>query len=279
MKTAIFGAGQGGAMASRWIPGEVVCFMDNNPACQNTESDHIPVLSLEAGLKLSPDLILIAVLNQEAAESIRKQIEASGYHGSIETISSFRKLQDLRLAELRLAAGQIRDRNVPGDTAELGVYQGAFAREINRCFPDRKLYLLDTFEGFAEADLKHETGGTYRNDFSDTSIELVRQKLPHPEQAVFVKGHFPESASGLPETSYAFVSLDPDLSAGAEAGLEYFWPRLSKGGVIILHDYTSLQYPGVREAADRFCRKHGLYLIPLADLHGSAVFLKQGGEP
>ena len=254
MKTAIFGAGQGGAMASRWIPGEVVCFMDNNPACQNTESDHIPVLSLEAGLKLSPDLILIAVLNQEAAESIRKQIEASGYHGSIETISSFRKLQDLRLAELRLAAEQIRDRNVPGDTAELGVYQGAFAREINRCFPDRKLYLLDTFEGFAEADLKHETGGTYRNDFSDTSIELVRQKLPHPEHAVFVKGHL-------------------------EAGLEYFWPRLSKGGVIILHDYTSLQYPGVREAADRFCRKHGLYLIPLADLHGSAVFLKQGGEP
>lgn len=277
MRTAIFGAGQGGAMASCWIPGEAVCLMDNNPACQNTMRDHIPVLSLEEGLKLSPDLILIAVLNQEAAESIRHQIESSGFKGTIETISSFRKLQDLRLAELRLVAKQIEERKVPGDAAELGVYQGAFAKEINRCFPDRKLYLLDTFEGFAEADLKHETGGTYRNDFSDTSMELVRQVLPHPEQAVFVKGHFPESASSLPETRYAFVSLDPDLSAGAEAGLEYFWPRLSEGGVMILHDYTSLQYPGVREAADRFCRKHGVYLIPLADLHGSAVFLKQGG--
>ncbi len=276
MKTAVFGAGQAGTMASRWLPAPPVCYLDNHPAMQNSMLGKVPVLSLEEGLNLHPDLILIAVLNEEAQASIRAQIEVSGFPGRIETISAFRRLQDLRLAELRLIAEQIRNRKVPGDAAELGVYQGAFAREISRCFPDRKLYLLDTFEGFPESDLNQETGGTYRNDFSDTSEELVRNVLPHPEQAVFVKGRFPESAAELPETVYAFVSLDPDLSAGARAGLEYFWPRLSDGGVILLHDYTSMQYPGVREAADRFCRDHGVYLLPLADLHGSAVLLKQG---
>ena len=64
-----------------------------------------------------------------------------------------RDLIDVRLAALRLIADQIRERNAAGQTAELGVYQGAFAAEIGRLFPDRRLYLFDTFEGFDEQDL------------------------------------------------------------------------------------------------------------------------------
>ena len=38
--------------------------------------------------------------------------------------------------------------------AEGGVFQGDFARHINRCFPKSKLYLFDTFSGFDKKDIK-----------------------------------------------------------------------------------------------------------------------------
>jgi len=94
---------------------------------------------------------------------------------------------------------------------------------------------------------------------------------------VFVKGYFPDSVTGrddLPD-QYALVSLDPDLYAPALSGLEYFWPRMAKGGVIMIHDYTSMQFPGVKKAVDEFCAQNHLYPVPLMDLHGSAILSAQ----
>ncbi|HCT91621.1 MAG TPA: methyltransferase, partial [Lachnospiraceae bacterium] len=113
---------------------------------------------------------------------------------------------------------------------------------------------------------------TFRN-FSDTSAELVRSRLPHPEKAVFCKGRFPES---LPDDlpPLVFVSLDPDLYAPALAGLRAFWPKLVPGGLILIHDYNSRQFKGVKEAVQLFCEEEGLSVLPLADLHGSAALMK-----
>ena len=77
------------------------------------------------------------------------------------------------------------------------------------------------------------------------------------------------------QATYALVSLDPDLYRPAADGLRFFWDRLSIGGVILIHDYTSFQYPGIRRAVDEFCDREGLTVIPLPDLHGTAILLKQ----
>ena len=158
-----------------------------------------------------------------------------------------------------------------------------------------------------------------RRSFADTTIELVRSRLPHPEMARFVKGYFPESlnfevVSGsdaeqgggdeeiqrAPQTSgrnvmrvpenvtaacepqredssepcFALVSLDPDLYEPTLEGLRYFYPRLAPGGRILIHDYTSCQFEGVKMAVDEYCRAHGLFVVPLMDLHGTAVLVK-----
>jgi O-methyltransferase len=63
----------------------------------------------------------------------------------------------VRLKTLSLAAAEIYAGGVPGAAAELGVYRGEFAAEINRLFPDRKLYLFDTFGGFGAAEAAAET--------------------------------------------------------------------------------------------------------------------------
>ncbi len=85
---------------------------------------------------------------------------------------------------------------VPGDFAELGVYKGESAKIIHMMDPSRKFHLYDTFEGFKEEDLQHETGEaanyTTRN-FADTSLEAARRNIGGNENLVFHPGRFPES--------------------------------------------------------------------------------------
>lgn len=324
---AIFGAGQAGAMVRTWLPAaqEVLCFIDNDKEKQGKVLDGLPVMSLEEALRLHPEEIILAILNAEAERLILKQIEETGFTGTCTCLGSIRELQDVRLSALRLHAREIEARKIPGDVAELGVYQGAFAAEINRLFPERRLWLFDTFEGFHARDLAIEaerTGvKTQRRSFSDTTIELVRSRLPHPEMARFIKGYFPESldfevvsgsdseqggehekiqralqSSGRnvmrtsgnvtaacesqreesSEPCFALVSLDPDLYEPTLEGLRYFYPRLAPGGRILIHDYTSCQFEGVKMAVDEYCRAHELFVVPLMDLHGTAVLVKSG---
>lgn len=308
-RIAIFGAGQAGMMVRTWLPAtqELMCFIDNDKEKQGKMLDGLPVLSLEEALQLHPEEIILAILNAEAEQLIRKQIEAAGFSGDCIRLGSLRAIQDVRLSALRLHAREIEARKIPGDVAELGVYQGAFAAEINRLFPERRLWLFDTFEGFHARDLAIEAERTgvkaQRRSFADTTIELVRSRLPHPEMARFVQGYFPESLDFMEaadsevtqepvnavvscssshteqreersELCFALVSLDPDLYEPTFEGLRYFYPRLAPGGRILIHDYTSCQFEGVKMAVDEYCRAHELFVVPLMDIHGTAVLMK-----
>ncbi len=195
-RTGIFGAGQAGCMWKQWLPVglRAVCMIDNAPALQGSFIEDIPVVSLEQALQMQLDVICVAVLNRDAERAIISQISESGFLGEIRTLSDFRDSQDIRLAALRLIAKEIRSRGVPGAAAELGVYRGEFAAEINREFPERQIFLFDTFEGFDKRDLQKEPENRVpRMRFDDTGEDVVRGILPHPECAVFCKGYFPDS--------------------------------------------------------------------------------------
>jgi O-methyltransferase len=287
MKIAIFGAGQAGRMIRNWIPAgnDLVCYIDNNEKKQGTRLDGVPVMRMEDALLKNPELIWISTFNSEAAASIQQQLRDGGYEGKTETAIRFREEQDLRLSSVRMLAEEIRKGAIEGAIAELGVYQGELAVELNRLFPDRRIVLFDTFEGFAASDIEKEeayANETHRHrDFSNTSVELVRGRLPHPETAEFIAGFFPESLEQLKdrdEIRFAMVSLDPDLYEPVRQGLVYFYPRMSPGGVIVIHDYNSTQYPGVRSAVQEYCRERSLVPVPLSDLHGTAVLVKEGGR-
>ena len=120
-----------------------------------------------------------------------------------------------------------------GAVAELGVFRGDFAKEINKVFCNNKLYLFDTFEGFAESDCDIELEKEYAQKkrtgyFANTTEQLVLDKMKYPEQCCICKGFFPESAKGV-EDEFLFVNLDADLYAPTSAGLEYFYPRMVRG--------------------------------------------------
>ena len=177
----------------------------------------------------------------------------------------------------RLAARQIADMGVKGAVAELGVWQGDQARLLNDLFPDRPLYLFDTFSGFAEQDLGPEAGRQFSSsvvgDFANTSIPLVMSKMPHPGNVHIVQGFFPATTLGI-DARFAFVSLDVDLHDPILAGLEWFYDRLSHGGYIFVHDYNNRRYQGVRAAVDQFVRSRQACCVPLPDFAGSVVITR-----
>lgn len=278
-KIMIFGAGQAGSMISNWINGgfELLGFIDNNPDLHGKYKDNKKIYSAKESIKMMPDIIVITVLNKEASEEIQLQLKLLDYKGIIFNINDFKSYIDIRLASLRLIASEINEQQLEGEVAELGVYKGKFASEINRLFPNKKLYLFDTFEGFNSEDVKIENSHGYSKakvgDFSDTNMELVKNQLPYKEQAIFIKGYFPESIKEeLP--SFCFVSLDTDLYKPTYEGLKVFYPKLVKGGIIIIHDYNSTQFSGVKDAVKEFCIESNSFLVPLCDMHGSAVLIK-----
>lgn len=193
----------------------------------------------------------------------------------------------LRFSSLELVAHEIYSNNIKGSVAELGVFQGDFAKLINESFPDRKLYLFDTFEGFDKRDIETEhkknnsadastsqANSNLYHDFSRTNIELVLSKMMYKENCIIKKGYFPESAKDV-EDEFAFVSIDADLYEPIYRGLCYFYPRLKRGGYIFVHDFNDgIIYTRVKEAVKKFCNENNVNYFPLSDNGGSAVIAK-----
>ena len=186
-----------------------------------------------------------------------------------------------RVIALNNVAALIRENKTSGETAELGVFQGSFAKHINQCFPNKKLYLFDTFEGFVQEDIAAElpdsanqiSAGTYR--YTETSEDLVIRSMPIPENCIIKKGYFPETAVAL-EEQYSFISLDADLYKPTLDGLIYFYPRLSSGGVIFIHDYFSTIFTGVKQAVLEHQKQNSYTFTPLGD--GLSVAITKGWD-
>jgi len=171
---------------------------------------------------------------------------------------------------------RIERENVIGDFAELGVYKGHSARIIHLMAPDRKFHLFDTFEGFPEADLRTESckAATYTpQHFGDTSMAKAKINIGGNENIIFHPGYFPDTAKHHRATNFAFVNMDADLYKPTRAGLEFFYPRLSPGGVIIIHDYNPL-WPGIEKAVDEFVKGIPESPVLVPDLEGTILIIR-----
>ena len=133
-------------------------------------------------------------------------------------------------------------------------------------------YLFDSFEGFgAEAQASEAFQAAHRN----TAVDKVLSIMPYPESITVKPGFFPESLDGL-EERFCLVSLDVDFYTGTLDGLRYFWPRLEKGGYLLLHDWGSPKLPGVAKALADFETEIGTTVsaVPLCDVGGTLVLCK-----
>jgi O-methyltransferase len=166
--------------------------------------------------------------------------------------------------------------HLEGDVWECGTYKGGTAAMMAAILRDqgsvKQLHLFDTFEGMPATDATrdlHRLG-----DFADTSVEAVAGYVGRP--AVLHKGLVPDTFAGLETARIAFAHIDLDIYQSIIDSLTFIWPRLSRGGFIVLDDYGFPSCPGARAAVDEFFARRSS--VPLC-LHTGQALLFKGAEP
>lgn len=177
---------------------------------------------------------------------------------------------------LRLTAG------IPGATAEAGVFRGLGSylmcrvlREESGAFDGSGHFMIDSFEGLPPG--RDDDGPTATvGRFNNTSVEHVRGALSEFPNVKIVKGWIPSAFTELPQTTYRFVHVDVDLHDSTLDSLEYFYPRMSPGGIIVVDDYGPWPtgvWPGCAKAVRAFCSRMGIGHTSLDT--GNAVIVKR----
>lgn len=180
------------------------------------------------------------------------------------------------LQMLRLSCG------LGGATCEAGVYRGLASylicreqRTENPGFDGTGHFAIDSFEGLATPD-QADGDPSCAGRFGDTSAALVRNTLEDFPGVRIIEGWIPEALGELPEQAYRFVHVDVDLHAPTAACLEYFYPRMVRGGIIVVDDYgpwPTGEWPGCRLAVHEFSARHE---APFAALDtGNVVIVKR----
>lgn len=179
-------------------------------------------------------------------------------------------------------------RGAPGDVVECGCYRGATAYLICRVvgaeaedFKGEGLHLFDSFQGLSAISDEDQLaagvpkGKTKRSaGMFAASVEDVQQTLREYPNVSFHAGWIPATLAGAPPGPFRFVHLDLDLHDPTLVCLDYFFPRLAPGGVLVCDDDGAVRWPGVRAAVDEFCARTGV--APLRLSTGQAVLLKAG---
>ncbi|MBI3889900.1 MAG: class I SAM-dependent methyltransferase, partial [Candidatus Wallbacteria bacterium] len=159
---------------------------------------------------------------------------------------------------LRLADG------LEGDTAECGAYKGASSYLICEHFAAAaKLHhVFDSFEGLSSPGL---ADGQYwkAGDLTSGDDVLRRSLSAFPNLRVY-PGWIPSRFGEVENSRFCFVHIDVDLHDPTLQSLEFFYPRMVPGGVLLFDDYGFSSCPGARQATDEFMRgrPEGLVHVP-----------------
>ena len=143
-----------------------------------------------------------------------------------------------------------RLRKIPGALAELGVYRGGSARIILEASDGRELHLFDTFTGLPAPNTTHDAGAPFAQGNYSAGIELVRSNLAAFTNVRYHAGFFPQTTASVAEQRFSFVHVDADLHQSTLDALDFFYARMTPGGVMLFHD--SIQPGGARRAIESF---------------------------
>lgn len=178
-----------------------------------------------------------------------------------------------RIYGLIEAVKYISNNKIEGDIVECGVWRGGSMMSVAKTLQrlkdtDRNLYLYDTFEGMSEpteedADftntkasnlLEKDKTAEKRLVWAYSTFETVKKAMDttgYPDKNIeYVRGKVEDTIPGKIPEKIALLRLDTDWYESTKHELEYLFPRLQKGGVLIIDDYG--YWKGARKAVDEY---------------------------
>ena len=266
-KAICFGAAGGGKRLFDEISEkyEIIAFTDNDKDKIGTSINGIKTYGIEECFQLEWDVVVIT--SAPGMMNIKQQLISMGID-SRKIDTTFIELPLLSRVSFLEKLSQIQNFDNAA-VAEVGVFEGDFAKWINQFYAKQKLHLFDTFEGFDKRDIDKDSlySEAKVGDYSNASIDMVMKKMIYPENVIIHKGYFPDTAKQLEEERFAFVNLDVDLYEPTYNGLKFFKDKMISGGVILVHDYFVTNYKVPHEAVNQFLEEmNGRYAkYPIGD--------------
>lgn len=182
----------------------------------------------------------------------------------------------LRVNALCEAVDVLVENRTPGALVECGVWRGgsmmaAALRLLHHHDTSRDLYLYDTFEGMsaptsddvrrngttAAADYQARITACGHSGWAVATLDDVREAIYStgypPERIHLVKGPVEETIPATMADQIALLRLDTDWYGSTLHELVHLYPRIVRGGVLIVDDYGEWQ--GCRKAVDEYLER------------------------
>jgi hypothetical protein len=192
-------------------------------------------------------------------------------HENMNTDRRWNQLQLMRIIE-----------SVSGDTAECGCYKGAGSFLI--CMQShiinteekggrgRMHHIFDSCEGVSEPNPEVDGGHWRKYALAASEAEIQAALTEFTGQYTLYRGWIPERFEEVRDKRFAFVHVDVDLYQPTRDSLEFFYPRLSPGAVLLCDDYGFTSCPGATRAVDEFLTDKPEKMLALAS--GGGFFIK-----
>jgi hypothetical protein len=139
----------------------------------------------------------------------------------------------------------LKEKNIPGDIVEFGVFEGGWLERLwtscERIGLKKQIIGFDSFEGLPEPT-DHDYDGWAKGQFA-TSFEKVHKLLRCDERdnITLVKGWFADSFQ-RPEVQaidkICYARIDSDLYQPAVECLDFLTDRLVDGAVLVFDDWS-----------------------------------------
>lgn len=154
--------------------------------------------------------------------------------------------------KLKLMANEfVSTMRLPGDVADLGAWRGGVSLILRRLAPDKRLHVFDTWEGTPYDDpLCHHKKGEWASSVDDCRKLVSEDKLTHYWKGVFPDDIKPVDAPWWDRQEFCFVYVDMDTEQATRDAIDFFFPRLVRGGKLFFDDYGWEPCAGVKKAVD-----------------------------
>ncbi len=186
-----------------------------------------------------------------------------------------------RIFGLIEAVKYVLKNNIEGDIVECGVWKGGSMMAIAKTLisendTSKRLYLYDTFDGMSEPteedmDMQNRTAAQLlsKSDketshvWAYSALEHVRKSMGqtnYPSSNIeYVKGKVEDTIPKTIPEKISLLRLDTDWYESTKHELEHLFPRLQKGGVLIIDDYGF--WKGSRKACDEYFANNNISIL------------------
>ena len=185
-----------------------------------------------------------------------------------------------RLTQLQEATRDVVARGVPGDLLEAGAWRGGatiLMRAALEVYGDRKrsVWVVDSFQGLPRADIAHyplDAGWLHQRVELATPLDTVKDNFRMygwlDERVKFLPGWFKDTLPNAPIERLAILRVDADMYESTTQALQFLYPKVSPGGIVIVDDYA---LDTCKIAVDDFRREQGI-TAPLTPIDWTGVF-------